>query len=120
MDRLGRHRVLHVFPLVLQRKNRARDRTAQPPHLPGAPDGESVAIRRGYRVAGAARTYWGCRLHAGSETLRRLDRFWRDAGHFAGDLLWRGSARTDALSRDSFLGFALSGSARPDDRLRLR
>jgi hypothetical protein len=43
------------------------------------------------------------------ETLRRLHRFWRDAGHFAGDILWRGSARTDALGRDSFLGPALSG-----------
>jgi len=42
-------------------------------------------------------------------TLRRLDRFWRDAGHIAGDILWGGSTGTDALGRDSFLGFALSG-----------
>jgi hypothetical protein len=52
--------------------------------------------------------------------LGRPGRFGRDAGVFTGDLLWRGSAQTDAFGRDSFLGFIFSGSAGPDDRLRLR
>src|SRR5262249_8342665 len=49
-----------------------------------------------------------------------IDRFWTDAGHIASDIPWRGSARTDALGRNHFLGFALSGSAGTDDRLWLR
>src|SRR5215831_3549157 len=120
MDRSRRRRVLHAFPVFLQRTNCPWDRTTQPPHVSGIPAGESVALRHGYSVARAARTRWRCRLYAGSETLRRLNRFWRDAGHFASDISWCGGAWTDALGRDSLLGFALSGSAGPDDGLRLR
>src|SRR5260370_402771 len=120
MDRLGRRCFLRAFPLVLQRTNRPRDRPARPPDLPCIPAGEGVALRSGCSVARAARTSWRGRIYAGLETLWRLDRFWSDAGLFAGDLLWCGGAGTDALGRDSFLGFALSGSTGPDDRLRLR
>ncbi len=61
---------------------------------------------RDARAAGARRRG---RLYAGIEALRGLGELWRDAGLSAGDILWCGHARTDALGGDSFLGPALSG-----------
>ncbi len=64
-----------------------------------------AVVDRVARAAGACRC---SRLYPGLEALWRLGRFWRDAGLSAGDILWCGSARTDAFRRDSLLGFALS------------
>src|SRR5215469_18444954 len=109
MDYFGSGGLLRAFPSVLQRKNRRRDHFARPPYFPGVPVGQGVALRSAGGLACAARTCRRGRIHTGLEALWRLGRFWGDAGLFTGDISGRGSSRTDALSRDPFLGVALPG-----------
>ena len=69
------------------------------------------------RPAGDRRRH---RLYAGPAALWRLCKFQRDAGLSARDFLWSGDAGSHALGGHPFLGIALSGPPRPNDRLRLR
>ena len=109
-----------LFPSLLPRRNRLGDRFARPPDLPRLPAREGLALRRRDCAARAAGDRRRDRLYAGFAALWRLGKFRRDAGIFAGDFLWSGHARTDALGGHPFLGVAVSGPTRPDDRLRLR
>ena len=108
------------FHLFFSGKNRRGDRFARPPDLPRVPAGESVAVRSGDCDARAAGHRRRDRLYAGFEALRRHGQLRRNAGISAGDFLWSGHARADALGRDPFLGSALSRQAGTDDRVWIR
>ncbi len=98
-----------LFQLFFSGKIGPGNRPARPPYFPGVPARQSVALRGGDSDARAAGDGRRGRIYAGLEAVWRLGRVWRNAGLFAGDILWSGDAWSDALGGDSFLGLAVSG-----------